>query len=165
MVTLYRHGYSDEESREEDDDDDKTDKSCSFLFVHQEPWQQRLQLRYGNILALLDATYKTTKYSLPLFLLCVRTNCGYIPVGQFIVEQERALLIAEALMILSEWSPPYFMIDYSEAELNAISSVFPTSQVYLSDFHREKAWSRWMRSGNGICNSFVSDLFCFPVYR
>ena len=79
---------------------------------------------------------------------------GYIPVGQFIVEQERALLIAEALMILSElnvdWSPPYFMIDYSEAELNAISSVFPNSQVYLCDFHREQAWSRWIRSGKSL---------------
>ena len=91
---------SDEEESREDDSDVNSipDKRCSFLFV--KPWQQKLLIKYGNILALLDATYKTTKYSLPLFLLCVRTNCGYIPVGEFIVEQERAVSIAEALMIL-----------------------------------------------------------------
>ena len=62
-----------EESREGDDYTNSiSEKSCSFLFVHQEPWQQRLLVRYGNIIALLDATYKTTKYSLPLFLLCVQ---------------------------------------------------------------------------------------------
>ncbi|CAH3020845.1 unnamed protein product, partial [Porites evermanni] len=42
-----------------------------FLFVHQEVWQQRLLRRYGSELVLLDATYKTTKYALPLFFLCV----------------------------------------------------------------------------------------------
>lgn len=53
----------------------------TFIFVHQEPWQQKLMLKYGNTLSLLDATYKTTKYAFPLFLLCVRSNSGYIPVA------------------------------------------------------------------------------------
>ena len=30
------------------------------------------------------------------------------------------------------------MIDYSEAELNAISAVFLSSEVYLCEFHREQ---------------------------
>ena len=33
----------------------------TFLFVHQEPWQQRMLERYGSELALMDATYKTTR--------------------------------------------------------------------------------------------------------
>ena len=42
--------------------------SHSLLFIHQDPWQQRLLTKYGNTISLLDATYKTTKYELPLFV-------------------------------------------------------------------------------------------------
>ena len=40
----------------------------TFLFVDQQPWQQRMLERYGSELALMDATYKTTRYAIPLFL-------------------------------------------------------------------------------------------------
>jgi hypothetical protein len=40
-----------------------------FLYVHQTPWQKRLLSLYGNEIALLDATYRTTRYSLPLYFL------------------------------------------------------------------------------------------------
>ena len=146
---------SDNENAICDDNDDiptQNEPACSFLFVHQEPWQQRLLVQYGNDLVLLDATYKTTKYSLPLFFLCVRTNCGYIPVAEFIVEHETSVLISEALLVISswnhDWNPSYFMIDYSEPELNAISRIFPSASVYLCEFHREQAWTRWTRNGN-----------------
>ena len=66
----------------------------NLLFVHQEGWQQQLLVKLGNTMTLLDATYKTTKYSLPL--LCVRTNSGYMPVAEFIVERENASSVAEA---------------------------------------------------------------------
>ena len=45
-----------------------------LLYVHQEKWQRELMNRYANNLTLLDATYKTTKYDLALFFLCVKTN-------------------------------------------------------------------------------------------
>ena len=94
----------------------------------------------------MDATYKTTKYELALFFLAVKTNVGYSVVGEFVVQSETADQIAEALSILSswnpEWQPPYFMTDYSEAEMGAITTVFPTCQIYLSDFHREQSWER-----------------------
>ena len=38
----------------------------SLLWVHQTQWQQQLLNRYGNEICLLDATYKTTCYELPL---------------------------------------------------------------------------------------------------
>ena len=41
-------------------------KETTFLFVHQEAWQQRMLERYGSELVLMDATYKTTKYAIPL---------------------------------------------------------------------------------------------------
>lgn len=56
----------------------------TFLFVHQSQEQQRLLKRYGDMV-LLDATYRTTKYALPLFLVVVRTNVGYKPVAEFSV--------------------------------------------------------------------------------
>ena len=55
----------------------------------------------GNTLSLLDATYKTMKYELALFFLCVRTNVGYSVVAEFIVQEETAEKIAEALEIIS----------------------------------------------------------------
>ena len=35
------------------------------------------------------------------------------------------------------------MIDYSEAELLATEQCFSSVQVYLCDFHCERAWERW----------------------
>ena len=105
----------------------------TLLYVHQEPWQQQLLNRYGNTISLMDATYKTTKYELALFFLVVKTNVGYSVVGEFVVQSETADQIAEALSMLStwnpEWQPPYFMTDYSEAEMGAITKIFPTCKV------------------------------------
>ncbi|XP_014669716.1 PREDICTED: uncharacterized protein LOC106810784 [Priapulus caudatus] len=125
----------------------------NFLFVHQEEWQQRLLCRYGSELVLMDATYKTTKYSLPLFFVCVHTNVGYRVVAEFISEHEDSHSIAEALEILKRWNPwwkpLYFMVDYSTAEINAIEREFPGAMVYICDFHRLQAWKRWIPK-NGL---------------
>ena len=59
--------------------------------------------------------------------------------------------VAEALQVLLSWNPtwepPYFMIDFSKIELNAVQSVFPHATIYICEFHCEQAWSRWIRSG------------------
>ena len=55
-------------------------------WVHQEEWQQKLLEKYGNIISLIDATYKTTKYDFPLFFVSVRTNVGYCVVAEFVVQ-------------------------------------------------------------------------------
>ncbi len=123
----------------------------TLLFIHQEEWQKRLLQRYGNNITMIDATYKTTRYDIALFFLCVRTNVGYIVVAEFITQTETAEDIAEALHLLKmnnpNWIPPYFMADYSQAEMVAINTVFPTAKVFLCDFHREQAWLRWTRNG------------------
>ena len=127
-----------------------TTNGQTFLLVLQEHWQQELLQRYGNTICLLDATYKTTQYSLPLFFVCVRTNVGYIIVAEFIVETEDSEIIAEALKVIKswnpKWNPPFFMVDYSEAEILALEAVFAGIQVYLCDFHREQAWVRWVNN-------------------
>ena len=121
----------------------------SLLFIHQEPWQQQLLSKYGNTISLLDATYKTTKYELPLFFLSVKTNVGYFVVAEFIIQSETVPQISEALKILSKWNPTwkpkYFMTDYCDAEMSAIEELFPGCQTYLCDFHREQCWERWVK--------------------
>ena len=64
--------------------DENEDDGNSFLFVHQSKWQQHLLMRYGQEIVFLDATYRTMKYSLPLFLLAVQTNVGYLPVAELL---------------------------------------------------------------------------------
>ena len=101
----------------------------TMLFVYQSKEQRELLLRYGEELALLDATYRTTKYVLPLFLLCVKTNVDYQPVATFVLENETRAAITEALRKIKEWNPEYkptfFMTDYCNEEINALEEVFP----------------------------------------
>ena len=127
--------------------DSESDKK--LLWIHQEQWQQELLIQYGNTISMIDATYKTTKYDLPLFFVCVKTNMGYCVVAEFIVESEDALSIQEAIEVLKswnpEWNPSFFMTDYSESEMLAIESSFPGIQIYICDFHREQAWERWVK--------------------
>jgi hypothetical protein len=88
-----------DEDMEEDTDNDNMDLNLgdkALLFVHQTKWQQRLLNLYGSELALLDATYKTTKYALPLFFLVVKTNIDYQIVGSFVTQSETTEAIKEA---------------------------------------------------------------------
>ena len=64
------------------------DSVHSLLFVYQTKWQRRLFQRYSGEMLLLDATYKTTRYVLPLFVHVVKTNVDYQIFGTFITENE-----------------------------------------------------------------------------
>ena len=103
----------------------------NLLWIHQSKWQQQLLARYGNTISSIDATYKTTKYDLAVFFVCVKTNVGYSVVAEFVVQSENTENISEALLKLKEWNPKwcpaYFVTDYSEAELVALEEVFPTT--------------------------------------
>ena len=137
--------------------DKETNMKENLLFVHQENWQHVLMKKNGDLF-LMDATYKTMKYDLPLFFLCVKTNMDYVVVAQFVVQSENAATINEALNIIKSWNPswkPRFaMVDYSEAEINSIEEMFPDVNIYLCDFHREQSWVRWMRKSD---NGFTSE--------
>ena len=98
-------------------------------------------LRYGNSLCLLDATYRTTKYALPLFFLAVKTNVGYSVVGEFIVQNETQSAIEKGLQTIQrwmreaqpsewEWKPKYFMTDFCEREIYAIEATFPGNKNF-----------------------------------
>ena len=102
----------------------------SFLLVYQSKWQQHLLHRYGRDTVFLDATYKTMKYALPLFFLCVHTNAGYVVVGTFILENEDSASLAEALQVFKgfnpNWTAKNFMLDASEIEATAVTRTFPS---------------------------------------
>eukprot|EP00794_Sanderia_malayensis_P002783 gene2783-3220_t len=148
----------DENSESEDDIRPITSNTIKkFLFAYQSGWQKRLLQRYGNDLCLLDATYRTTKYSLPLFFLAVKTNVSYIVVGSFIIQDETTNSITEAMNLFKiwnpEWKPKCFMTDYCKEEITAVESVFTDCRVLICDFHREQAWLRW-------CNTAANGVAC-----
>lgn len=136
-------------------EDEVTEYEQTLLWIHQESWQQDLLIKYGNTITLMDATYKTTQYELALFFLTVRTNVGYSVVAEFVIQHEKTEDIAEALKFIKQWnpqwSPKFFMSDYSEAEITAVEQTFPTTKLYLCDFHREQSWERWIKNHqNGV---------------
>ena len=100
---------------------------AKFILVHQTQWQQELLVKYGDI-CLLDATYRTCNFDIPLFFLCVNTNVGYSIVGTFMLENENTESIKEALNIVKSWNqkwkPTHFVTDYDEREISAIKQVF-----------------------------------------
>ena len=100
----------------------------SLLLVHQTENQKRLLSQYGNELCLLDATYKTTRYALPVFFVVIRANTTYQVVGSFVVSEETCEAIGEAARVIKEWNPnwgpSHWMTDCCTAEINALENVF-----------------------------------------
>ena len=124
---------SSKESEEKPGDEIKlnqgNDIQQPLLFCHQTNEQSRLLSRYGNDMCLLDATYRTTKYALALWFLCVRTNVSYQIVGSFVTQFESTDDLVEALRVFNDWNPEWqpknFMVDFSEVEINGLKTVFP----------------------------------------
>ena len=128
-------------------DDDENIKITSsgnaqkLLFIHQTDQQRRLLKRYGNEICLLDATYKTTKYALPLFFVVVKTNVDYQIVASFVVQDESTKSITEALAILKSWNPFWdakcFMVDNCEEEIQSIEANFSGKFLLFHQFSKQ----------------------------
>ena len=92
-----------------------------MLFVHQTKFQKRMLKGYGNSIYLLNATYKTTKYSLPLLFVVVKTNVNYQIKASFVVQDENTTDITEALRIIKSWAPEWhpkcFMVANCDEEI------------------------------------------------
>ena len=88
---------------------------------------------------------------------------GYCTVAEFVIQSETSSSIGEALGIIKNWNPtwnpPVVLCDYSEAEIAAIKNAFTSACVYLCDFHREQAWTRWVsNSQHGLTKSDSENL-------
>ena len=85
--------------------------------------------KYGNHICLLDATYKTIKYTIPLFFVVVKTNSDYQVVASFAVQDETTVAITEVLGILKNWNPilsrKSFKVHNCEEEIMSIEIDFP----------------------------------------
>ena len=98
---FFRPYHETSESKQTNEDCTTLTKSeKKLLFVHQEDWKKELLVCYGNMVTLMDATYKTIKYSMPLFFVCVKTNVSYSVVAEFIIQSETSDDIFEALSVL-----------------------------------------------------------------
>ena len=133
------------------------------MFVQQTAFQQRMLQKYGKDVALLDATYRTSNYDRPLFMVAVQTNSGYTVVGSFIVGRETSSNIEEALSVLRSWtpswSPIFFICDYDQREISALEKVFQ-GNVWLNIcciiFLCKKA-----RLYHSVCLSEIFRLGCY----
>ena len=114
----------------------------TLLWVHQQQWQRELLTRYGNHISLIDATYRTMKYELPLFFVCACTHqCGI----QCCSTVHRA--ISKYGMYFrgiecpkewnSNWNPPFFFCDFSDAEFSEVQ------QSYVLPNLKATEWYRW----------------------
>lgn len=71
-----------------------------MIFVYQSEEMQRLYRRYARNLVLLDATYRTTMYSLPLYFLVVQTNVNYQVAAVIVTQEETTEMITKALSLI-----------------------------------------------------------------
>ena len=112
-----------EKSLEDDSDIEEHDdirlekmETTQFLFIYQNRLKKRLFARYCNKLTLVDATYRMTRYALPLLFLVVKINIDYEIVAVFCTENETEESIEMALSIIKTWNqtvnPMYGMTDY-----------------------------------------------------
>ena len=71
---------------------------------------------------LLDATYKTTKYALPLFFVVIQTNVNFQVCCVIVLQEESTEMITKALATFKEWnpivSPKYAFVDFDELEVS-----------------------------------------------
>jgi len=106
------------------------------IFAHQSKWQQNILKLYGSHMCLIDATYKTTVYDMPLFFLCVFTNVGYVNVATFLLCDECQQSIEAGLRQVAEWNaqwkPSQFITDFHEAQIAALEQVFPGKLLVIS---------------------------------
>ena len=68
-------------------------------------------------------------YALPLFFLAVKTNVDYQVVASFVLQDESADPIKEALQVIKDWNrdwrPSFFMTGFCEEEIHAVEETFP----------------------------------------
>ena len=90
-----KQNYQDDEEEYDLVQSDLTESK--MIFVCQSNKMQRLYGRYAATLLLLDATYRTTKCSLPLYFLVVQTNVNYQVAAVIVCQEETTEMITKAL--------------------------------------------------------------------
>lgn len=63
--------------------------------------------------------------------MCVKTKVDYCVVASFLIQQENADSIREAMHILKDWNP-IWNHDFFEAEINAVERTFQVIFIYIN---------------------------------
>ncbi len=124
----YTHVSNSRDDGAGDDDEDDENESCdddiveikqeqhsnNLLVVHQAQWQRQILEKYGSDICLLDATYKTSRYALPVFFMCVKTNVDYCVVASLSPNKRMLILFGKLCasckvgtqpgILISSWS-------------------------------------------------------------
>ena len=91
------------------------------MFIYQSTEIQQMFHRNGNQPILLDATYKTTKYQLPLFFLVVKTIVNFQVCPVLNLQEDSVDMITRALSVVKMWNsevaPKYTFVDFDEREV------------------------------------------------
>lgn len=79
-------------------------------------------------MVVMDSTFKTVKYDIPLYFICVLSNMTYNVVASFLIGNDNNQEICKALEVLKCWNPSWkpesFMCDLDQREINACEKVF-----------------------------------------
>ena len=93
-------------------------------FVHQSKEMKNMYKRYGNDIILLDATYKITRYALPLFFVVAQTNVNFQVCCVIGLQEGSTEMITKALKIFKEWNsivfPKYDFVNFDEHVRNCL---------------------------------------------
>lgn len=130
-------------------------------------WSSR---QTGNIISLRNMArnwwYLTTRYTLPLFFLCVYTNSGYniVILATIIIDNENVDSLLEAFDRLKDvnsgFSPTAFMIDMSELKVNATKMSFPGKTIIFYIYRNNiifsctDSFSCWYLFASNIISGF-----------
>lgn len=101
MFRPYARQTSAAEVEEGDDIEEEVSKEFdqTMLFCYQSKFMKDMVAKYGDSVACLDATYKTTDYTVPLFFIVVKSPVGYVIGRTLIVQFETSACISEALSV------------------------------------------------------------------
>ncbi|KAL1425239.1 hypothetical protein MTO96_019390 [Rhipicephalus appendiculatus] len=122
-------------------------KDALLLCAHGD-FMAHLMHKHSEIVICIEVALCGTDYALPVFLLCFKTPRYHAMVCAFLIHFEMVDCMAEAFDLFKARDPntaltKFWIVEHSEVEISALSSVFPSSRPLLCDFHRHESWSEW----------------------
>ena len=111
-----------------------------MMFVYQSKEMKNMYERFCNHMILLDTTYQTTRYALPLFFVVVQTNVNLQVCCVIVLQKESTEMITKPLKTFQQWNPmvfpKYAFVDFDEREIASLEIVFERVKVFLCDFDK-----------------------------
>nr|XP_037272142.1 uncharacterized protein LOC119164137 isoform X1 [Rhipicephalus microplus] len=124
-----------------------------------------LMHKHSEIVICIEMALCGTDYVLPAFLLGFKTPMHHVLAGVFLIDFEMLDCMAKAFDLFKARDPyaaitKFWIVEHSEAEINALSSMFPDSRPLLCNFHRAISWSEWQPTTSSDARdiSFVKEM-------